>query len=341
MKISKETKVGALAIVSLAILILGFNFLKGKTLFSRSENLYAVFDNIASLDKSNSVKINGLPIGTVYDFDEKDKEVNGILVTIHLNRDVNIPKNSLAFIDAALVGSSYISIVKGNSKEYLQPGDTIATKYNPSLMSDLKAQITPTVAKVNEAVDSLKLVLGNINSIFDPRTNSNLQHMIANLMIASADLQKLLNNQTGALSHSLNNLNAVTGNLAKSNDQVTSTLQNLQTTSSKLANARIEELVAVLEGTVTELKTTVNKMSSSNGSLGKLLNDNKLYNNLNNAALGLEILLDDVRTNPKRYVNISVFGRKQTVGPLTSPAKKDTLPLSSIPKKDSTSAGGN
>ena len=341
MKISRETKVGALAIVSLAILILGFNYLKGKALFKRNRNLYAVFDNIASLDKSNTVKINGLPVGTVYDFDEKDKEVNGIVVTIHLSRNVDIPKNSVAFIDAALVGSSYITIQKGDSKEYLRPGDTVSTRFNPSLMSDLKAQITPTLYRVNEAVDSLKMVLGNINGIFDPRTNGNVKDMIANLLIASADLQKLLNYQTGALSHSLNNVEKVTDNLAKSNDLVTATLQNLQTTSTKLANARIEELVAVLEGTVTELKTTVAKIHSSNGSLGKLLNDNKLYNNLNNAALGLEILLDDVRMNPKRYVNISVFGRKDKIGPITSPAKKDTLPVSSTPKKDSTSAGGN
>jgi phospholipid/cholesterol/gamma-HCH transport system substrate-binding protein len=194
---------------------------------------------------------------------------------------------------------------------------------------------------VNEAVDSLKQVLGTVNSIFDPRTNGNVRDMIANLMVASADLQRLLNTQTGALSHSLNNMETVTSNLAKNNEQITSTLQNLQTTSTKLANARIEELIAVLEGTVGELKTTISKIHSNNGSLGKLMNDSKLYNNLNNAALGLEILLDDVRINPKRYVNISVFGRKTTLPPITSPAKKDTLPVSSTPRKDSTSSGGN
>ena len=113
------------------------------------------------------------------------------------------------------------------------------------------------------------------------RTTNNLQQLIANLLVSSIHLQQLLNAQTGALSHSLNNMEAVTANLAKNNDQITPTLQNLQTVKVlELANARIDELVAVLEGTVNELKTTVSKVGSNNGSLGKLLNDNKPYDNL-------------------------------------------------------------
>src|ERR1700704_5250047 len=125
MKLNNETKVGILAIVALVILILGFNYLKGKTLFKHSDTLYAVFHNIGSLDKSNPVKINGLPVGSVYDFGPNDKEVSAIIVTIHLNRSVNIPKNSIAIIEAAFVGSSYITIEKGDSKEYVKNGDTI------------------------------------------------------------------------------------------------------------------------------------------------------------------------------------------------------------------------
>jgi phospholipid/cholesterol/gamma-HCH transport system substrate-binding protein len=325
MKLNNETKVGILAIVALVILILGFNFLKGKTLFKHSDTLYAVFANIGSLDKSNPVKINGLPIGTVYDFGPKDKEVSGIIVTIHLSRSVNIPKNSIAIIEAAFVGSSYVTIDKGDSKEYVKNGDTISTRLNVGILSDFRSRLSPTMQRVNEAVDSLKMVLGTINSIFDPRTNNNLQQIISNLLLSSIHLQTLLNAQTGALAHSLNNMEAVTGNLAKNNDQITATLQNLQTVSTKLANARIDELVAVLEGTVNELKTTISKVGSNNGSLGKLLNDNKLYDNLNSAVLRLQVLLDDVRVNPKRYVNISVFGRKDKSGPLTSPSQIDTL----------------
>src|SRR5947209_7743854 len=128
MKLSNETKVGLLAIIAILILVLGFNFLKGKSLFSKTPVIYAVFKNIGSLEKSNLVKIHGLPIGTVYNYGPEDKEVNNIIVEVHLNRDVDIPKNSVAFIDGAIVGASYINIDKGNATTYLRSGDTISTR---------------------------------------------------------------------------------------------------------------------------------------------------------------------------------------------------------------------
>jgi len=147
MKISNEAKVGLLAIAAILVLVLGFNFLKGRNLFNREPTFYAIFRNIGSLEKSNQVKINGLPIGTVYDFIPSDKEVNSIVVAIRLNRDVVIPRNSVAFIDGALVGSSYINIEKGNENVYLQPGDTISTRLEAGLMADLKTQLSPTITR--------------------------------------------------------------------------------------------------------------------------------------------------------------------------------------------------
>src|SRR5437868_4873195 len=119
MKINNETKVGVLAVVALALLITGFNFLKGKNVFSPSANIYAVFSDLGPLEKSNQVKINGLPIGTVYTMAPKDKDVSGIVVTINLTKDVNIPKNSVAYITSSLVGAAYITVEKGDSKEYI------------------------------------------------------------------------------------------------------------------------------------------------------------------------------------------------------------------------------
>lgn len=335
MKISNEAKVALLAIAAILVLIFGFNFLKGKQVFGKAPTIYAIFPNIGTLEKSNQVKINGLPIGTVYNFAPTDKEVNSILVEIHLSRDINIPKNSVAYIDGGLggLGAAYINIAKGESNAYLQSGDTISTRLEAGLMQDLKTQLSPTITRVNETLDTLRLAVGNISSIFDPATNNNLQTLIARLTISSASLQELLNAQSGALAQSLNNLNAVTGNLAKNNDAISSSIRNVEVTTSNLANARIQETVAALEGTITELKssaaglrTSIDRINSNDGTLGALMNDRKLYEQLNRAALGLEILLDDVRLHPKRYVNISVFGGKSTPAPLTSPALKDTIP---------------
>ncbi|HUQ96152.1 MAG TPA: MlaD family protein [Chitinophagaceae bacterium] len=334
MKINNELKVGILAIVAILGLVLGFNFLKGKSVFSKSPVLYAVFKQIGSLQKSNEVKINGLPVGTVYDYMPTDKEVNGIIVEIRLTRDISIPANSIAFIDGALVGASYISIEKGPAKEYLESGDTITTRLDAGLMSDIKTQLSPTISRVNETLDSLKLTLGSVNAIFDPTTNGNLQTIIARLALTSASIQQLLNAQTGALARSLNNMDAITGNLAKNNDAVSSSIRNIELTTGNLANAPIQQTLAGLQGaiselkgTITELKGTVTKVNSPNGTLGALLNDRKLYEQLNKAALGLEILLDDVRVHPKRYVNISVFGGKTQSDALTSPTIKDSITI--------------
>src|SRR5205085_1868119 len=108
MKLSNETKVGILAIVAILILVLGFNFLKGKSVFSKPNILYAKFAEIGSLDKSNPVKINGLPVGTVFNVSQADKEVDSVIVEIHITRDVNIPNNAIAFIDGTVLGTTFI-----------------------------------------------------------------------------------------------------------------------------------------------------------------------------------------------------------------------------------------
>lgn len=331
MKISNEVKVGILAVVSIIIFIIGFSFLKGKSLFKQTPNIFAVFPDIGTLERSNMVKINGLPIGTVFDLVPSDKEVNSIIVELHLTSDVNIPRNSVATIDATLLASPYITIAMGDAKAYLKPGDTIATRLDEGLMGSLKTQIAPTITRVNETLDSLKLTVGNLNSIFDPNTNTNLRTMIAHLTITSAHLQRMLNAETGALAHTINNLNSVTENLAKNNEAVGRSIRNVELTTSHLANARISETVAALEGTINELrgtaaelKNTTNRINSKEGSLGLLLNDKKLYEQINRAALSAEILMDDMRLHPKRYVNFSLFGGRGTPEPITSPSYKDT-----------------
>ena len=333
MKISNEAKVGILAVVAILVLVLGFNFLKGKSLFSKTPTIYAVFANLGGLEKSNQVKINGLAVGAVYNFAPKDKEVSSIIVEIHLTRDINIPRNSIAFIDASLVGASYITIEKGEANSYLQSGDTISTKIEGGIIGDLKTQLTPTLTRINETLDSLRRAISGIGAIFDPSTNTNVQTLIARMAISSAHLQELLNSQTGALAKSLNSLNSVTGNLAKNNEVISSSLRNVEVTTTKLANAPIEETLQDLQSTVnefkstaTELKNTITQLNSKNGSLGLLMNDRKLYDQFSKVALSAEILFDDIRLHPKRYVNISVFGGKPKGDAITSPAVKDTVP---------------
>lgn len=333
MKLTNETKVGLLAITAIILLIIGFNFLKGQQIFSRPFVLYAKFTDIGSLEKSNQVKINGLPVGTVYDYRPADAEVNAILVEIHMDKKVKVPANSVAVIDGSILGSAFINMIKGDANAHYESGDTVKTRIDPSLMSDLKAQIAPTLLRLNETFDSLKITIGALNDVFDPNTKNNLRSIIANLNISSGQLSQLLNAQTGVIARSFENVEAVTGNLARNNDVINHSLANVQTISDKLAAMNVQQLVDTLQLAVNQMKSTINNLNSKNGTLGLLMNDRQVYDNLNDvstrlnsAALSMEILLDDVRVHPKRYVNISLFGGGGKAEPLTSPAVKDTTP---------------
>lgn len=326
MKISNETKVGILTITGLTILILGFNFLKGKDLFKKSKKIYAVFKDLGSLSKSNEVKINGYPIGSVYSLAAKDKDMSGIVATINLSQEVNIPIDSKAMISSPLVGASYIVIQKGTSSEFLSSGDTLITVVDVGILDDVKAQLTPTLTKVRTTLDSLNTVFSGVNNLLNSEAKLNIQQTMANLNRASSALNGMLDNQTGALAKTLNNAEAITGKLLTNTDDISATIKNAKLTSEKLAALELKPTIDSLNAMISSMKGAVAKISSKEGTLGALINDKTLYNKLTDAILSAEILMDDLRTNPKRYVNISVFGRKDKNGPITSPAIKDSIP---------------
>ena len=331
MKISNETKIGVLAVVALAALILGFNFLKGNSLFQNTKKLYAVFDNVEGLEVSNAVQINGLQIGNITSISESDKDLSqGVVVTISMKKDVHIPDNSVASINSGLISSASIVIDKGSSNKFLDNGDTIDTKRKVNLFSQVQSSVNPVILKLGGTLTSLDSLIEVIGTMFDPKLKNNFSSIIANLAASTAELQKLLNAQSGALAQSLKNVNEFTGNLAKNNDHVTHTLENVDKTTANLAAAKIPETVQSLQSTINELKNVLDKVNSTNGSMGMLLNDKRLYNNLEASTRSLNTLLDDFRVHPKRYVNISVFGKKDKTGPLMSPITDST---SSKPNK--------
>lgn len=326
MKISNETKVGILTVVALTLLIVGFNFLKGKNIFNKEKHLYAVFNDLGSLRKSNEVKMKGLPVGTVYEYTEIDKDLSGIIVTITMKRDVNIPKDSKATIESELLGNTYINIAQGLDGEYLQDGDTLVTDRTSSLLSDVKAQINPTLTRVRDAIDSLKMVLGGVNNLFEKETKNNIYITIANLRDASANLKSLLNAESGPLAGSLSNVNSITANLKKNNDSITATISSVKKAADKFASLEVQPTIESLQDAITEMKNLISKVNTNEGTLGLLMNDRKLYDKLNDVLLGLEILIDDFRVHPKRYTGNIIFNRKDKTGPLTSPSTKDSIP---------------
>jgi phospholipid/cholesterol/gamma-HCH transport system substrate-binding protein len=332
MKISNETKVGALTAIAITLLILGFNFLKGKTLFKTGNFIYAKYNDTKGIMVSNGVFINGFQVGSVYDIENADANLSAIVVAIKLKDNYNIPINSVASIKENPLGNASITISLGDAPTYVKSGDTILTSSSAGLLGDVMNKLGPVGDQIKATVGSLDSVLKNINTIFDPATKNNLQEVIANinkttasLVVSSASIQTMLNQQTGAITASMNNVNSFTKNLADNNEKVTRMLSNVEKTTENLSKADIDGTVAQLKNSIETLNSILAKASSTDGSLGKLLNDKTLYDNLSNTVRSANILMDDLRVHPKRYVNISVFGKKDKTGPLMAPLDSTKL----------------
>lgn len=325
MKISNETKIGVLAVVAIAIMILGFNFLKGKNLFEKNDKIYAVFPKVTGLTTSNPVMINGLQVGMVYKIDNISKNItDGILVTINLARDVNIPKNSVASISADLLGGATVNIDLGNSNDYVQNGDTLGSRMKAGLLDEVTASLNPALKNLDGTLQSLDSLIQVVGTYFDPATKNNFQKIFANLSAASASVNTLVSSHNSSLNKTLDNVSRITGNLDSNKQTINATLGNLQATSQHLADLKLEETIKSLNTTMASLNGVIAKANSKDGSIGLLLNDKKLYNNLESTTRSLNTLLDDLRVHPKRYVNVSVFGKKDKSTPLSAPLSADS-----------------
>ena len=330
MKISNETKVGAIAVVAIAVLILGFNFLKGKKLLSHDTMIVGKYGNVQGLQNSNPIVINGLQVGTVYKI-TTDKDMRQIFVEMNITKDINIPKNSIAIIKGNPIGTTSIEIKLGDAVQNLKNKDTVYTEANAGIFDDVLKKVDPVLYEVRKAVTSIDTLLGKFNKILDPTASGNISSVLANLnrvtammVYSTASLNTLLDTRTGALSKSLNNVSAITANFASNNEKINHVMSNLDKTSSKFAELNFKKTLDTLDRTINDLRNMVGKFNNNNGTLGKLINDPALYQNLASTGNKLNLLLDDIRVNPKRYVNISVFGKKQNNSPLVVPTP-DTL----------------
>lgn len=326
MTVSNETKVGALTAIAITLLILSFNFLKGKTLLKTGNYIYAKYTDTKGIKISNPVYVKGFQVGAVADIENADPNLESIIVSIKLTDTYNIPANSVAVINENPLGTPSIEIKLGDNKAYLQQGDTLLTAESKGILSGVMDKLGPVTQQLEKTIATLDTVLKNLNTVFDPQTKNNLQSVIANvnkttesLVVSSASLQQMLNQQTGSIAQSMNNVNKFTKNLSENNDRINQSINNVTKATENFSKADLVGSVDQLKTAIGNLNALVAKINSDEGSLGKLINDKALYNNLNNTIRSANILVDDLRIHPKRYVNISVFGKKDKSGPLMAP----------------------
>ncbi|NIG57737.1 MlaD family protein [Chitinophaga sp. Cy-1792] len=329
LKLSNETKVGVLTALGITLLVLGFNLLKGKSLFSHSKTIYAVYKQVNGLQPSNAVQVNGLVVGNVSNLDVMDHDPSKILVTITISKKIEIPRNSVARISSDLLGTKTVQLDLGNASDYLKTGDTIYAAVDGSMTDALKEQLNPLVKKLQGTLMNIDSLLLNVNGLLDTTSKVHLQQAIKNLntithnfTVTSASLNTMMDPNTGSVPGTMRNLQEVTGNLKNNNEKIGHILDNAEKTTGALANGNIDKTLQELQSAANSLNTTIAKLNTTDGTAGLLLNDKKVYNNLQYSLNNLNKLLEDLRINPKRYVHFSLFGKKDKVKPIPSDTVK-------------------
>jgi phospholipid/cholesterol/gamma-HCH transport system substrate-binding protein len=317
LKITREIKVAVLVILSIVLFYWGFVFLKGRNLFDNSNKLYAVYDNVAGLVVSAPVTINGLNIGKVNTIEilPDGKMKVELIIT---NEQIQIAKSSIAQImDSGLIGGREIAIINNFSdKNYTESGDTLQTSAKLGLTAELANQIGPVKDKVEILLENANKLIENLNATLDASTQQKLKSAIASLEVTMAEFGQASKSINGILDDNKSKLNTMVTNFEK-------TSSNLNAMSSSLEKADLGATVKKLEATLTSVNGIMANLEQGKGTMGKLLSDDAMYTNLTKTSKELELLLQDLRLNPTRYVNVSVFGKKNK--PYTTPTTETII----------------
>ena len=317
MKISREVKIGLIFLLALALFIWGFNYLKGKDIFKHERKFYAVYDRIDGLVPANAVYINGKQIGFVDDVYFLPDWSGKIVVSFIVTEKFPIPSNSVARIYSAdLMGSKSIEIKLGSSNIMAENGDTLAPDIETGLIQEVNKQILPLKMKAENLMLSIDSVLAVIQAIFNESTRENLgksfesiKITIDNLKNTTFNIDTLLESQKNRLSRIIGNFESITANIANNSDFITNIIRNLSNLSDTVVRANVGSTLKNLKSAIYEFDDVIGKINRGEGSLGLLLNNDSLYNKLESSSKNLDLLLEDVRLNPHRYLHFSIFGR--------------------------------
>ena len=313
MKISNETKIGALTAVTITILILLYSFLRGDDVFTSSNRFYAIYKSVDGLSVSKPILVNGFQIGRVSKM--KLLADGRTIVEFKVDQQYNVPNNTLAKLASTdLLGGKAIVFEYGNSNIFAQDNDTLRSDIQGSLAESLQ----PIQMKAENLITKLDSSLASINKILNPNFQKNVDRSfmsIANslqtLEGTTKKIDALIGNQSTHINNIMANADKVSGDLKVSTGHITGITSNFEKVSNDLANSNIKQTLDNANKAMADLQAAISKINDSKGSLGLLLNDDKMYKNLNNASRHLDSLFVDLKAHPKRYVSFSVFGGKK------------------------------
>lgn len=293
-RLSKEIKIGATFIISIALLYIGVNFLKGSNVFSHDNTYYMVVSNAGGVAPSSVINTNGYQVGTVssvrYDYSAPSR----IVVALRINESLRIPQGSRAYLVNELLGGVSVDLRLSQSATYYANGDTIESGTAHGLTGEIEHVMLPQINAMMPKIDSLITSLNTIAS--SPHITQSLQQA------------ELLATKLNTTADAINQL------LRKDMPQLMSTIQstgnNLEKITSELSATDYKETMDRINSTINNLHTLSETLNSDSGTVGKLLNDTAFYNRLNGVCTNAELLIEDIKLHPSRYINISVFGKK-------------------------------
>lgn len=305
MKLSREIKTAILVISAILLFIWGYSFLKGRDLFTNYKTFYVEYMNVEGLTMSSPVTINGLNIGKVNSI-KLDNKTGKLLVELQVNSDYPISKTSLAEIYApSPIGGRQIAIIPNTEDTSIAvSGDYLKSSSKLGLTDALALQIEPLKDKIEKLLDNANTMLVSVNGVLDAKTRENLRSSLANLNEVMVEFKSISKSTSSLLADNKSKIGNTMTNVEKAS-------ANFTKVSDSLAKINLGPTVKTLEKTLANVDKMLADLQSGKGTMGKLMKDDAMYNNFTKASKELELLLQDLRLHPTRYVNVSLFGKKE------------------------------
>jgi phospholipid/cholesterol/gamma-HCH transport system substrate-binding protein len=295
MRLSKEARTGLIITVGIVLLFWGLNYLKGKDFFTSQKLVYAIYPQVDGLLTSNPVQVNGLKIGLIRSLTLLTEQNGKVLVSMHINKKVHIPANSIAEIFSTdLLGSKGIRIVMGNSANELQDGDTLISNIQKSLPEEVSAQVAPIKLKAESILLSLDSVLLVLREVFNENTKNSLRRSFESISNSLLSIEHITSSmytvmaKEGRLKVIFENLESITTNIKENNEKITTMIENFAAISDTIARSHISETLENTKKTLEQTSGIMSKVNSGEGTLGQLANNDSLYNNLTATAHSLD-----------------------------------------------------